>query len=612
MMNDDVDIGGAVAMTDSAHGREDITEDLLQERGARLVARDGLPREVHFSWRRSELSGIDPDRFSPRYEPERLAEDSFVGMSQTVLDRVFEELDGGPTGVMLTDSQGRIQRTWSGSRPVRTFLADMGGEPGFVFSEEVLGTNGLGTALETGKPVKIRGPEHFLTAYTPFVCAAAPIRHPLTRALQGAVNVARRAADDDDLMLPWVMGVAREIEEEMLRRATRADRLVFDRFVAAARNSRTAVICLSERMMICNPAARSIEELGRPFVWEEVAQGAPRGTFTLPTGATVPMRTKEIVDGGEAIGRVIEFDLRSCARPGSRSKAPSGDGARAIGPRRYPGPPREAEPRRLLVVGEPGTGKSTYAEEAVASGGDAPVVRLDCALQRVEGASWITSLAARLAVRGAVVLMTHVEALDDSAASAVCAILDRIGEEGGARLFATADAGASVHQALADRMGGRVRLASLAERRDQIPELVRELTERHTPRRPAPVWLPETTRALARAPWPGNIRQLESVVRATLAESCSGSVQVHDLPPEILATVASRTLTRLEQLELTEIMRTLADTKGNRAQAAAHLQIGRTTLYRRLRSFGIDPDLAFPMTGGQAAGTPIREGPASS
>ncbi|WP_439029090.1 sigma-54-dependent Fis family transcriptional regulator [Gordonia terrae] len=583
---------GAEVLGGSTRKREDFTRDPLPERGARSLAQQRLPREVDSSWRRSELCGLDPDRFSPRYEPDRITQDSFVAVSGTVLDRLFQPLDGGPTAVMLTDAGGHIQRAWSGEKPVRKFLAEMGGEPGFLFSEEVLGTNGLGTALETGRPIKIRGSEHFLTAYAPFVCAATPIHHPLTRRLMGAVNVARRLTDDDDLLLPWGMAAAREIEDEMLRRATRQDRLVFDRFVAVARNSRAAVACISERMMICNPAARSIEELGRPFVWEQVAQNSSRGTFTLPTGVTVPIQTDEIVDGGTAVGLVIQLNLQSATRPGSRGKALTAGISRAVDPRLSP-----ADTRRVLVVGEPGTGKSTYAEKQAAAVGDAPMARLDCALQRVEGTAWFSSLAARLAERGSAVLLTHVEAFDDIAATTVCAILDRAGEDG-ARLFATADIGAPIHQALIDRIGGRVQLDSLAQRPERIPDLIRDLTERHAPRRPAPVWPPETTRILTRAPWTGNIRQLESVVRATLAHSVSSSVQIHDLPPEVLATVATRPLSRLEQLEFTEIMGTLAKTKGNRAQAATLLQIGRTTLYRRLRSFGIDPETTFHLTDG--------------
>jgi DNA-binding transcriptional regulator YiaG len=167
--------------------------------------------------------------------------------------------------------------------------------------------------------------------------------------------------------MPWAAtdrSQAREIEEELLRRSTRLDRLMLDRFIAASRKARTAVVCPSERMMISNPAAWRIAQLGQPFVWEDVARSASSGTVTLPNGAIVPIRTDEILDGGEAVGLVIEFDLRSSGRPGSRA------------PRALPSPREEpswilhrqyADARRLLVAGGPGVGKASFIRGLLAS-----------------------------------------------------------------------------------------------------------------------------------------------------------------------------------------------------------------------------------------------------
>jgi transcriptional regulator of acetoin/glycerol metabolism len=45
---------------------------------------------------------------------------------------------------------------------------------------------------------------------------------------------------------------------------------------------------------------------------------------------------------------------------------------------------------------------------------------------------------------------------------------------------------------------------------------------------------------------------------------------------------------RLEETEKRAILAALAHTKGDRSTAAALLGIGRTTLYRKLKEYGID------------------------
>ena len=38
--------------------------------------------------------------------------------------------------------------------------------PGYSLAEEVAGTNGIGTALETGRPAFIRGGEHYVAMWS--------------------------------------------------------------------------------------------------------------------------------------------------------------------------------------------------------------------------------------------------------------------------------------------------------------------------------------------------------------------------------------------------------------------------------------------------------------
>ena len=73
--------------------------------------------------------------------------------------------------------------------------------PGYSLAEEVAGTNGIGTTLETGRPAFIRGGEHYVTAFIAFACAGSPIRDPITRRVIGAVNLSCLADESDPLLL---------------------------------------------------------------------------------------------------------------------------------------------------------------------------------------------------------------------------------------------------------------------------------------------------------------------------------------------------------------------------------------------------------------------------
>jgi transcriptional regulator of acetoin/glycerol metabolism len=102
--------------------------------------------------------------------------------------------------------------------------------------------------------------------------------------------------------------------------------------------------------------------------------------------------------------------------------------------------------------------------------------------------------------------------------------------------------------------------------------------------------LPAAIQALSRNDWVGNISELESVVNAALVGRRTCDLTVRDLPAAYQDVRGRRRLTRMEQVERAAIVSALAAAEGNRTQAARIAGIGRATLYRKMKAYGIDLD----------------------
>ena len=96
-------------------------------------------------------------------------------------------------------------------------------------------------------------------------------------------------------------------------------------------------------------------------------------------------------------------------------------------------------------------------------------------------------------------------------------------------------------------------------------------------------------RTMARYTWPGNLRQLDDALRTALGHRPVGEIKPEDLPG-YCCQVSGRPLSALESIERDAILLALRDAGGNRVQAAATLGIARSSLYRKLKTFGIDID----------------------
>ena len=136
-------------------------------------------------------------------------------------------------------------------------------------------------------------------------------------------------------------------------------------------------------------------------------------------------------------------------------------------------------------------------------------------------------------------------------------------------------------------------LPPLRERRDDIPLLLEHFLRRHGLGLEAVT--PEAMRLLLDHSWPGNIRELENVVEHAVILGRGGPIAPRHLPPELRQADAEAPASRRRRVpphspqEKRLIEEALERWHGHRGRAAAELGIDRTTLWRKMREYGLLP-----------------------
>jgi transcriptional activator for dhaKLM operon len=112
------------------------------------------------------------------------------------------------------------------------------------------------------------------------------------------------------------------------------------------------------------------------------------------------------------------------------------------------------------------------------------------------------------------------------------------------------------------------------------------------------VLAPEVMDMFRKYPWPGNIREVEAVLgRAAIQGARSGVIGLADIPahvrrlePVSQSAQAVLQVSSLDEMEHETILLTAQMQRGNVSRMAQALGVSRTTLWRKLKSYRIDPD----------------------
>ncbi|HAN72082.1 MAG TPA: hypothetical protein DCQ36_10930 [Actinobacteria bacterium] len=576
-----------------------------------VVARTVRP-EVVTSWRRSLLSGAEVSRPELPFVGELDTENALCAAADPVLSKLADRLSGLGAGVLLADRNARILRRWVSDANILPLLDSLRSDAGFTGSEEIVGTNGIGTVAETSRPVQIVGHEHLMESMTPFACVGVPVFHPITHRPEGIITMSCRADAGSALLTPLMMSAAADVEHRMLEQASRRERMVLDAYLEASRGGSRRVAGVGQGIFIAGPRVTTL--LGgthQVVLWETVREalgGRASATAELRVDdeQVVPISCTPITNQGQIIGALVDFGNPMTRRVAAATvgrtvqRAPSMPGLvgtsvawlEAVASVRS----AVASGDPVLVSGEMGLGKTTLLLRALAEQHEPSRVET----VELASAAWNELASAMSALdevtnrRPDVVLLKHIEALPQQVAMALASrILDGGHDVRFVATFtsATGTAATPEHERLLAALGGHaVHVPPLRERAEDIPYVAHAILADASTRR---LTLSSgALRALVRAPWPGNVMQMKTMLRSFPAE-VSGEIQASDLPSEIQACATRRQLTTLEHVELRAILDALKQAQGNKVLAAKIVGVSRSTLYRKLSSYRIDPDADY-------------------
>ncbi|MEW6585083.1 MAG: sigma-54 dependent transcriptional regulator [Nitrospirota bacterium] len=139
-----------------------------------------------------------------------------------------------------------------------------------------------------------------------------------------------------------------------------------------------------------------------------------------------------------------------------------------------------------------------------------------------------------------------------------------------------------------------IALPPLRERTDDIPFLVTEFMREFCIRENKKLSVAgDTMEILREYCWPGNVRQLRNIIERAVVLAGGHTVNLRDLPDEILSICNRRvdnnscSFRSLKEMETQAVRNAIHECSGNKSKAARMLGISRKAFYRRLRELSV-------------------------
>ncbi|MCW6508866.1 sigma-54-dependent Fis family transcriptional regulator [Lichenifustis flavocetrariae] len=240
-------------MADSAPERMESAHLILERRGT--VPAGLLAPDIYDSWMRCIALGLNTQRPPPihrvsastlRQEQQRHA--LIRGLALAEMHTLHQQIAGSNYMIAFATPGGTLLDIVSDQSFDDT--ADAAAiRPGCVWTEDLCGTNGLGTAAFLKRPITVEGGEHFFSRYRSLTCTASPVFGPDGK-LAGVLDASSDCLSRQTHTQALVAMAATQIENGLFREQHRADVII------AFHNRGEYLHTLSAGLLAVDPAGR--------------------------------------------------------------------------------------------------------------------------------------------------------------------------------------------------------------------------------------------------------------------------------------------------------------------------------------------------------------------
>jgi len=605
---------------------------------ARAPAHDAIIQE---SWSRCRDYGLTHQSV-PRFDPPAPDDlSALLESRQALVQTTHQEvlpyygtiLSNSNCLIMLADNQGRLLQSWGDQRFIEPRQA-AGFVAGASWLERYTGTNAIGTALSCGQAVHIQHDEHFLKANRFMTGSASPIFDEQRRMI-AVLDVSSDSYLPPAHTLGMVKMMSQSVENRLILKlfADQYHLLSFNTSLDNLDSPWAGLVVFDEQGHVVSANRRADNLLGQPLTYGAIEQlfDVPlQQLLNQPDGQPFNLRTSGHFRFHARVrrpARPAPIQPRDF-RPQSTASTPQEPHLHALslGDARMDKAIRQTERLLekdipILVQGETGAGKEVFVKalHRASSRADHPFIAVNCAAIPAElveselfgyekgaftGASHKGHIGLiRKAHKGTLFLdeigdmplrvqarllrVLQERCVQPLGSSELHPVDVRLISATNRPLRQDVDSG-QFRADLYYRISGlNLELPPLRERSDK-QALFQRLWEQHREPQQRAGISREVLELFQHHPWPGNLRQLSSVLRVALAMADDQPIRAEHLPDDFFLDLPTSAPppTRPEHDDLASQYQACG---GNISYLARHLGLSRNTLYKRLREQGVRP-----------------------
>ncbi|MFH8658882.1 SpoIIE family protein phosphatase [Streptomyces afghaniensis] len=268
----------------------------------------GVRTSILNSWRRSRSLGLSPDGTDLPYREDFDAGGRIVRAAVPVLDRLQIAFSGSQINISVADANGTVLLRRFGDPSMARNLPAIQRVPGFVFAEQVAGTNGIGLALAERQLIRVYGAEHFAERSQGNACVAMPVRDPLNGRIEGVLCFGYPRSFEQPALGAAIRRAAENIERRLLGQSSAHERALLRTYLAAGSEAG------AHGGIALDAVADEFHPRDQAVLREKAAELISRGQraaidVTLPGGRRVTLVSRPMTSASGVRGFAVEAVL---------------------------------------------------------------------------------------------------------------------------------------------------------------------------------------------------------------------------------------------------------------------------------------------------------------